>query len=277
MPVSDLSWLRFWETFETLGFFLVLLGVIFEGVEHWVKFPKRETARKKRLEKKAWFVLVVGLAIEIVGDNMAKRISDSENARLNNEAADARLETIKLKLQIAQTSNNVAKINPLNLPIVFGTATASFFIIGTNAFLERLVVEPNESHFDKQFVRLLFEDSEEDKFPVGMECENFEISDFSLNGKNKIGFIVKLDFKSDNLLAEWRTDEESKKWDNFSARQFEEFKKAIITIPGLKAGFEAQLGTCDVVLNSVIRKSFNVDTKTEEGQIILRPIKDSAP
>jgi hypothetical protein len=37
-------------------------------------------------------------------------------AELNNEAAEARLETAKLQAQIAQTSANVAKVDPLNQP-----------------------------------------------------------------------------------------------------------------------------------------------------------------
>ncbi|HWY29471.1 MAG TPA: hypothetical protein VNX46_01875 [Candidatus Acidoferrum sp.] len=108
MTVLDSSSLKFWESFETLGFLMVLLGVVFEGIEHWGKFKKGENVRKKRLEKKGWLVLVVGLAIELIGGNMAWRISDRINAELLATAS-------RSELKAAQANERTATIESNNL------------------------------------------------------------------------------------------------------------------------------------------------------------------
>ncbi|HEX3856257.1 MAG TPA: hypothetical protein VHY30_03040 [Verrucomicrobiae bacterium] len=90
MSSSDAFWLIFWEAFAAIGFIIVIIGVIIEGVEHFKKFPRKENARKLQIEKIGWFLVVVGLAMEFLGDHAAKRISDREDARLNKEAGDAR-------------------------------------------------------------------------------------------------------------------------------------------------------------------------------------------
>src|SRR5258707_8209583 len=91
MSSSDALWLNVWGIFAAIGFIIVIIGVIIEGVEHFKKFPRKENARKLQIEKIGWFLVVGGLAIEFLGDHAAKRISDRENARVNREAADARV------------------------------------------------------------------------------------------------------------------------------------------------------------------------------------------
>jgi uncharacterized membrane protein len=95
MSSSDAFWLNVWGTVAAIGFIIVIIGVIIEGVEHFKKFPRTENARKLQIEKIGWFLVVAGLAMEFLGDHAAKRISDREGARLNEEAANARLETAK--------------------------------------------------------------------------------------------------------------------------------------------------------------------------------------
>jgi hypothetical protein len=90
MSSSDALWLKIWTTFAAVGFVIVIIGVIIEGVEHFKKFKKQEHSRKLQIEKLGWFMVVIGLAMEFLGDHAAKRISDRENARLNKEAGDAR-------------------------------------------------------------------------------------------------------------------------------------------------------------------------------------------
>lgn len=115
MTASDASWLKFWEVFATIGFILVIIGVVIEGVEHFKKFSKRESARKLQIEKIGWLVLVAGLAMEFLGDHMAKRIADKENRRLTGEAAQARkqagdaIERAGIVNQLAAESNERSK------------------------------------------------------------------------------------------------------------------------------------------------------------------------
>ena len=90
MNSSDSFWLSFWSVFAAIGFIIVIIGVVIEGVEHFKKFPKKEQARKLHIEKIGWLLVVAGLAMEFLGDHAAKRISDREDARLNREAGDAR-------------------------------------------------------------------------------------------------------------------------------------------------------------------------------------------
>jgi hypothetical protein len=136
MNAPDTSWLKFWEGFATVGFILVIVGVIIEGVE-FTRWVKDEHARKK-IEKLGWLVLVVGLGIEFLGGHKAKIITDWQNARLNQEAGQAQKEAgkafkqaaeaneraakadlarIELQKQIAETSKAVADMEPQKQPI----------------------------------------------------------------------------------------------------------------------------------------------------------------
>ena len=108
MIFSDSPSLKFWEVFATIGFALVLLGVVIEGVEHFVKFKKGEAKRRHLIEKIGWFILVGGLSMELLGDQMAKRISRRQNAELEREAGDARKDAAEaMKQTEGLRSNNL--------------------------------------------------------------------------------------------------------------------------------------------------------------------------
>jgi len=89
MSPIDSWWLGFWEWFAIIGFLLVIIGCVIEGVEHFVHFKGDESPKRKRIEKLGWLILVVGLTMEFLGDNQAKRIADRENSRLTGVAAQA--------------------------------------------------------------------------------------------------------------------------------------------------------------------------------------------
>jgi hypothetical protein len=160
MSSSDALWLRIWGVFAAIGFIIVIIGVVIEGVEHFKQFQKKEHARKLQIEKLGWFLVVVGLGMEFLGDNAAKRISDRESARLNKEAGDARKDAgaaveragianeraallesdnlvlrsnvAALELHVMETSNKVDKIDPRNAIISYLTASVYFEVNGTN-------------------------------------------------------------------------------------------------------------------------------------------------
>jgi uncharacterized membrane protein len=106
MSSSDAFWLSIWEVLATIGFIIVIIGVVIEGVEHFAKFAKKEHSRKLRIEKLGWFLVVLGLAMEFLGDHAAKRISDREAARLNAEAGDARRIAGDANERAANTESN---------------------------------------------------------------------------------------------------------------------------------------------------------------------------
>lgn len=89
MSTNDAIWLGAWEKLASFGFLLVIIGVVLEGVGHFWKFPKEEEARKLKIEKAGWLILVAGLAMEFLGDQFAKRIADRETARLAVLAGNA--------------------------------------------------------------------------------------------------------------------------------------------------------------------------------------------
>jgi hypothetical protein len=131
MNFSDAFWLNVWGKFAAIGFIIVIIGVFIEGVEHFKKFHGKENTRKLQIEKIGWFLVVAGLAMEFLGDHAVKRISDREDARLNKEAADARLtagraekeastarlEATKLEEQMAQANSSIAAIDAQNQPV----------------------------------------------------------------------------------------------------------------------------------------------------------------
>jgi hypothetical protein len=118
MITFDSSSLKFWESVGLWGFVFVWVGVAGEGVEIFIKFfrPKLYNRKKSCLDAIGavfWIVLVVALAVEFIGNIKAMRIADAENARLNERASKFELAAAELEQQMAQTSNNVVRIDPL--------------------------------------------------------------------------------------------------------------------------------------------------------------------
>jgi hypothetical protein len=93
------------------------VGCVIEGVEHFVKFKRNESQKRKGIEKLGWLILVGGLAMEFTGDNRAKRIADRENKRLAVEAAEARRDAGKANERAAnlESTNLVLRSNLLAL------------------------------------------------------------------------------------------------------------------------------------------------------------------
>lgn len=93
----------------------MLIGVAGEGIDIFVKFRfKHRSIKFDRLLENigaiCWIVLVIGLVMEM-----------SEAAKSDNKV-------VELTQRIAQASNNVVKIDPLNQPISEMSATIIFFV-----------------------------------------------------------------------------------------------------------------------------------------------------
>ena len=107
MSTDDAIWLGAWVKLASFGFLLVILGVVLEGVGHFRRFPKEQDTRKLKIEKAGWLILVVGLAMEFLGDQFAKRIADRETARLavlagnaNRTAEELRATNLVMQLKL---------------------------------------------------------------------------------------------------------------------------------------------------------------------------------
>jgi hypothetical protein len=108
------------------GIVLVLLGVIGEGFEifskllfkHWYEKHERGVEFFGGI---CWLVVVIGLAWEI-----------PEAGKSDKQAEDSRLKADALEWQIAQTSTNVAKIDPRTANISDMSATAILMVMGTD-------------------------------------------------------------------------------------------------------------------------------------------------
>jgi hypothetical protein len=110
-----------WHWFVLLiGGWIVIAGLLLEDIPdwYWFRWPK-DDPRRHKIGRIAIYVIVLGILIESI-----------QTVILDVEAANARLETVKLEQQIAQTSNNVVKIDPLNQPIMSATAEAEIEIRG---------------------------------------------------------------------------------------------------------------------------------------------------
>ena len=139
MSSSETLWLKIWEIIATVGFVLVIIGVVIEGVEHFKKFSKKEQVRKLHIEKIGWLILVAGLAMEFLGDHAAKRISNRENARLHDEATraqqaagEANERAAKLEAANLVVKSKLVTIDPLNQPVSDMSAIVSFKVKGSN-------------------------------------------------------------------------------------------------------------------------------------------------
>src|ERR1041385_5494330 len=100
---------HFWQTTSEVGFVMVLVGVIGEGIEFLTKFAAKRrgkplsetfTRRAHLIEFGSWVLLIVGLATEFLGSHVATQLSESENAQLKLKAS-----------QLAQTIEQLRKDN----------------------------------------------------------------------------------------------------------------------------------------------------------------------
>jgi hypothetical protein len=101
MSVIDAASLKSWESFADLGAWLVIIGVAGEGGEIVLKILKHKlknmcflgwyNKHEFSIELFAavfWIMVVVGLAMEFRGNHKAKTITDRENVRLTQNAAN---------------------------------------------------------------------------------------------------------------------------------------------------------------------------------------------
>ena len=159
MALTGSSWLAFWEFVEISGAIIVTAGVVGEYVANFTKLVKGKS-RKARLEKISTLILIFGLAIELVGLVATSHAFNLEVAKANLEAKQAgtnaaasyeraakaerqagqaneraakfELAAATLEQKVAQTSTDVANIDPLNQPIAVLTADAFLLEQGTN-------------------------------------------------------------------------------------------------------------------------------------------------
>jgi hypothetical protein len=129
MTALDSSSLKFWEVVGLWGFIFVWVGVAGEGVEIFIKLFQRKLYERKKfcldvIGAVFWIVLVIGLAVEFLGNVKAMRIADSINSRLDAEAGQARQNAgaaIELAAQIgttnAQLSLRVEELRSANLAL----------------------------------------------------------------------------------------------------------------------------------------------------------------
>jgi hypothetical protein len=286
---------------------LVFVGVVGEGVEICVKFlyEHRSVKFDRILEVVGaffWIVLVIGLMIEfreaaksdIEAANTKERaaVAENEAGQANERASKNELAAkqfslqvaqltstnlglekrlLELKSQIAETSTNVAKIDPLNLPIVFATADVELLILGTNS-IQGLLPQKNDAELNVERLntRLRFKDPDTGDFPVSLGCDQMQKGVFITSDIS--GILIHLEFKSDSLGSYWRTDKQSKKWGDLSAKKFDDFKEAEISIIGLLDKAKVRMGTCSLKLNSTIERNFSIDLQTSKDKVVLRPI-----
>src|SRR5947208_7750223 len=110
------SQVRFWVALSEWGFVAVIVGVLGEGVElvqEWrAKFQRTSGVKPSGyllpFETFFFVLLVLGLAAEFWGSHKAVRLSELQNAYLNNEAAQARKEAAEAVRQAS--SNEVARV-----------------------------------------------------------------------------------------------------------------------------------------------------------------------
>jgi hypothetical protein len=117
---SLLSSIPAWGWFDIIFTLMVLGGIC--GESPWlgdILISEKPNdiipieSKRKKLKKWSEIALIVGIA----GETVCLAFSLWESAKLNKDAADARLEVARLEAQITQTSNNVVRIDPQNAKI----------------------------------------------------------------------------------------------------------------------------------------------------------------
>lgn len=160
--------LIFWRAFGDWGFILVIVGVLGEvlaaaGETVLEKFSSdlldKWRPRLKRYEIIAGWILIIGLAMEYEGHKNETVILDSDNAKLyfkaeqaGKDAADARLETVKIKQQMANLDSS-------KLPLHSVTAEAKLCfqsqqeLVGDLDFPARLEISESEHPGSRLFLK----------------------------------------------------------------------------------------------------------------------------
>jgi hypothetical protein len=98
-----------WHWFVLLiGGWIVIAGLLLEDVPDWRWFKwSKDDHRRHTIGRIAIYVIAFGVSVESV-----------QTIKLDVAAANARLETVKLEQQIAETKINVTKNDPLNQKVL---------------------------------------------------------------------------------------------------------------------------------------------------------------
>jgi hypothetical protein len=107
MTSLDSASLIFWESVAEWGFRMVFIGVAGEGAEIIAKLFFKKSFKKHEhswdiFSGICWLILVVGLAIEFKGTHNVTRLSDAENARLTEAAANTESNSVALSLRVEE-------------------------------------------------------------------------------------------------------------------------------------------------------------------------------
>jgi len=291
MSSNDAFWLTAWEWTATIGFVLVIVGVVIEGVEHFKKFTKKQHARKLHIEKIGWLILVAGLALEFLAEHAAKRISDRENSRLNKEAGDARKEAsdanilakqleannLMLRTNVAvleeklqQTSSLTTKNDPLNLPIRSITARVYLTVLATNsASAEEMNADSEIALFGGHFDII----SKSNSVAVMLSCTEYQTAGYSQipsDGRH---------YKTISMVFSWPTTEkpllshiDKFRDKNISTKELDnEMVGAVIFFPECKVPLKITEGACTITINGTLERSLLIPNHSDKIFPLKRP------
>lgn len=141
--IATLLWIgawaafSFWDWVEIVAAVLVSIGCV--GEMYWIfkKGPPKESfvlhadfeEKKGKRERVFAVIVAIGVTVEVI--TLPRNLTES--AQLASANLVLRSNVAALELQVAQTSSNVTKADPLNQPITLIKANALMFVRGTNA------------------------------------------------------------------------------------------------------------------------------------------------
>jgi hypothetical protein len=138
MSAADAASLSFWESVADWGTWLVIIGVIGEGLEIALKVLEHKFTKNRCLKwcehhkfwidvvfaGLFWIMVVFGLLMEFRGSHKAQEITLRENSRLgqlageaNERAGNAEKEAQQFRLKADQLEAQLRGINPSNVPL----------------------------------------------------------------------------------------------------------------------------------------------------------------
>lgn len=335
------KWLLFWEIIEGFGTVVVAVCVAVEYRAEFLLIP-RGKARRHTYVKRATFLLIVGLAIELFAHAMSAHISGLQTAVLNKEAGDARkaaavasehatvvekeaalaneragiankiagqaneraavIETKnaalslqveelraknkgleaqaqELEEQIIQTSNDLAKVDPLNRPINSMRADVFIVIRATNEFeaaMKKLNGQLNPS-VTKSLTGFLILPKGftygKDSALGSLGCKEYESAPYFRGGTE---YSMSFSWPSGDI-----EDTVNLSWIATNRASATELDKAIgsveIFIPGVTNHSEIADGSCILTINGSIQKRFSIPKYTDKFWVSCLPITTNNP
>jgi hypothetical protein len=114
MTIADSSSLIIWEWVENIGWVLVILGCIGEGVSEFTKCPANDEKRHK-FGKLSWLVLIAGLGLEYLGSGRVGAIKDLQVAQLKKEAGEATKRAALADERAGEANERATKLESTNV------------------------------------------------------------------------------------------------------------------------------------------------------------------